>query len=93
MRVRVALESPAHEMAQEEIQKQVAYLSPHVRNVVFSAEGAVLECDVDARERLQRIAVACDHTQLAGRGRRRKDRVELRIVGPARRGHHAQHRA
>ena len=40
MRLTVDLEGRAHEMAQEEIQKQVAYLSPDIRNVRFAADGA-----------------------------------------------------
>ncbi len=77
MRVRVVLESPAHEMAQEEIQKQVAYLSPHVRNVVFSAEGAVLECDVpdDEAARLEP-----DVRELAGRLQRSLRRLQRKVL-------------
>lgn len=39
----IRLATAAHEMAQEEIQKQVAYLSKDVGNVRFREQGAVLE--------------------------------------------------
>ena len=42
----IHLAVPAHEMAQEEIQKQVAYLSRDIAHPRFSQGGAVLEFDV-----------------------------------------------
>jgi len=47
-RASVRLASPAHEMAQEEIQKQVAYLSKEIGNPRFLEGGAVLEFDAPA---------------------------------------------
>ena len=44
-RVRIPLKTPAHEMAQEEIQKQVAYLSKEIGQPRFNAEGTVFEFD------------------------------------------------
>jgi len=46
--VTVRLDAPANDMAQEEIQKQVAYLSNTTRNVRFSEQGAVLEFEASA---------------------------------------------
>ena len=43
MRLTVTLDGRAPEMAQEEIQKQVAYLSSDIHNVRFAANGAVLD--------------------------------------------------
>ena len=42
----IRLATPAHEMAQEEIQKQVAYLSRRIARPRFAQGGAVLEFDV-----------------------------------------------
>jgi seryl-tRNA synthetase len=75
VRLTVELAGRAHEMAQEEIQKQVAYLSPDIRNVRFEAEGAVLECDVpDAQvERLgQDVRALADRMQRSLRRLQRK---------------------
>src|SRR5262249_11089739 len=44
----VRLAGPAHEMAREEIQKQVAYLSREIANARFAPDGAVLEFDAPA---------------------------------------------
>jgi hypothetical protein len=41
----IRLASPAHEMAREEIQKQVAYLSREISNARFNSDGTVLEFD------------------------------------------------
>jgi hypothetical protein len=41
----IHLAGPAHEMAREEIQKQVAYLSREISNARFVQDGAVLEFD------------------------------------------------
>ena len=41
----VELATPAHEMAQEEIQKQVAFLTKGIANIRFSGEGSLLEFD------------------------------------------------
>ena len=46
----IHLAAPAHEMAQEEIQKQVAYLSRDIARPRFSQGGAVLEFDVPEGE-------------------------------------------
>jgi seryl-tRNA synthetase len=43
--ISIRLASPAHEMACEEIQKQVAYLSREISNARFAQGGAVLEFD------------------------------------------------
>jgi seryl-tRNA synthetase len=77
VRLSVELAGRAHEMAQEEIQKQVAYLSPEIRNVRFDALGTVLECDVpDAQaERL-----AQDVRVLADRMQRSLRRLERKVV-------------
>jgi hypothetical protein len=77
MRLIVTLDGSAHEMAQEEIQKQVAYLSPNVRNVRFTAEGAVLECDVpdDEAARLEP-----DVRELAGRLQRSLRRLQRKVL-------------
>jgi len=77
VRVSVPLAGRAHEMAQEEIQKQVAYLSPEIRNVRFDAEGTVLVCDVpDAKaERL-----TADVRVLADRMQRSLRRLERKVV-------------
>jgi seryl-tRNA synthetase len=48
--VQVALATPAHEMAQEEIGKQVAHLAKTIRNVRFTDDGAVLSFDAPASE-------------------------------------------
>lgn len=77
MRLTVALEGSAHEMAQEEIQKQVAYLSPNVKNVRFTGDGAVLECDVpdDEAARLEP-----DVRELAGRLQRSLRRLQRKVL-------------
>ncbi len=49
MRLTVELTGRAHEMAQEEIQKQVAYLSPRHPQRPVRRRGGVLECDVPGR--------------------------------------------
>src|SRR5262245_54087268 len=41
----IRLGRPANEMAREEIQKQVAYLSREICNARFAQDGAVLEFD------------------------------------------------
>jgi seryl-tRNA synthetase len=73
----VELAGRAHEMAQEEIQKQVAYLSRDIRNVRFDDRGAVLECDVpDAQaERLER-----DVRALADRMQRSLRRLQRKVI-------------
>ncbi|MFN4260378.1 MAG: hypothetical protein ACK4RK_13875 [Gemmataceae bacterium] len=50
----VPLATPAHDMAQEEIQKQVAFLGKHISNIRFAGQGASLEFDApeDAAESL-----------------------------------------
>ena len=48
--VRVELATPAHEMAQEEIGKQVAHLAKTIRNVRFQEEGKALLFDAPAPE-------------------------------------------
>ena len=45
-RVAITLAAPANDMVQEEIIKQVAFLSVDLRNAAFSASGDTLECDV-----------------------------------------------
>src|SRR5688572_16294843 len=45
-RVTIPLAAAANEMVQEEIVKQVAFLSVDLRNPVFSASGDSLECDL-----------------------------------------------
>ena len=77
MRLSVQLAGEAHEMAQEEIQKQVGYLSPEIRNVRFTARGTVLESDVpDAHaDRLER-----DVRVLADRMQRSLRRLERKVV-------------
>ena len=77
MRLNVRLEGRAHEMAQEEIQKQVAYLSPQIGNVRFSADGGVLECDVPDAEatRLEQ-----DVRDLAGRLQRSLRRLQRKVL-------------
>ena len=77
MRLIVPLEGRAHEMAQEEIQKQVAYLSTQIRNVRFTADGGVLECDVPDAEsaRLEQ-----DVRELAGRLQRSLRRLQRKVL-------------
>jgi seryl-tRNA synthetase len=77
MRLSVVLDGRAHEMAQEEIQKQVAYLSPHIRNVRFAADGAVLECDVPEDQGVQ---LEHDVRELAGRLQRSLRRLERKVL-------------
>jgi seryl-tRNA synthetase len=43
--ISIRLPSPPHEMAREEIQKQVVYLSREIVNARFAQDGAVLEFD------------------------------------------------
>jgi seryl-tRNA synthetase len=77
VRLTVELAGQAHEMAQEEITKQVAYLSPDIRNVRFNGEGTILECDVpDAQaERL-----AQDVRALADRMLRSLRRLQRKVI-------------
>jgi seryl-tRNA synthetase len=77
MRLTVSLEGRAHEMAQEEIQKQVAYLSPSIRNVRFSADGEVLECEVPDAEF---IRLEQDVRDLAGRLQRSLRRLQRKVL-------------
>ena len=44
-RLSISLAAPTHEMAREEIQKQVIYLSREISNIRFSTDGLVLEFD------------------------------------------------
>jgi seryl-tRNA synthetase len=44
----VRLDAPAHEMAQEEIQKQVAYLAKDLGRIRFAEDGARLDLEVPA---------------------------------------------
>src|SRR5258708_7393635 len=46
----VRLQSPASEMAREEISKQVAFLSKSITNVRFSDDGTCITFDADAGE-------------------------------------------
>src|SRR5690242_13511627 len=41
----IRLNTPAHDMAREEIRKQVAFLSRHISNVRFSDDGARMDFD------------------------------------------------
>ena len=77
MRLTVQLAGQAHEMAQEEITKQVAYLSPDIRNVQFNGDGTVLECDVpDA----QADRLAQDVRALADRMQRSLRRLQRKVI-------------
>jgi hypothetical protein len=49
-RVSIRLAAPAHEMAQEEVLKQLAFLSPRIRGGRFDAGGEVLEFDAPTGE-------------------------------------------
>jgi len=49
-RISIRLAAPAHEMAQEEVLKQLAFLSPRIRGGRFDAGGDVLEFDAPADE-------------------------------------------
>lgn len=49
-RVTITLAAPANDMVQEEIVKQVAFLSSDLRNPVFSANGDSLECDLPSEQ-------------------------------------------
>src|SRR5262249_54180751 len=46
--ISIRLAGPASEMAREEIQKQVAYLSREIANARFAPDGATLEFDAPA---------------------------------------------
>jgi seryl-tRNA synthetase len=94
-RVIVRLDAPAHEMAQEEIQKQVAYLAKGIGGVRF-AEGGVrleLEAPADAPRDLDvKVKALARHVQRSLRSLRRKvlyrspamDRPAFRGTGAAR---------
>lgn len=45
-RISVKLPSPANDMVQEEILKQLAFISADLRNPVFSNDGVSIECEV-----------------------------------------------
>ena len=77
MRLSVTLDGRAHEMAQEEIQKQVAYLSSRIANVRFTSDGQVLECDVPDSEAAQ---LERDVRDLAGRLQKSLRRLERKII-------------
>ena len=47
-RVTITLAAPANDMVQEEIVKQIAFLSTDLRNPAFSTNGDSLECDLPA---------------------------------------------
>ena len=49
-RISIKLAAPANDMVQEEIIKQVAFLSVDLRNPAFSAGGDTLECDLPAEQ-------------------------------------------
>jgi seryl-tRNA synthetase len=73
--VTVRLDPPPHEMAQEEIQKQVAFLSPEVRNIRFRDGGAVLEFEAPAAagaDLTERARALCQRVQRGLRNLRRK---------------------
>src|SRR5262249_6423896 len=71
----IRLANPAHEMAREEIQKQVAYLSPEISNARFAQDGAVLEFDApgdSAAELITRVEAMVRRIQRGLRDLRRK---------------------
>lgn len=76
-RVSVVLSSPATEMAREEIQKQVVYLSRGIQNVRFDESGARLECDapVDDADRL-----SGEISELAGRLQKSLRQLARKVV-------------
>jgi seryl-tRNA synthetase len=49
-RISIKLAAPANDMVQEEITKQVAFLSVDLRNPAFSASGDTLECDLPSEQ-------------------------------------------
>ena len=52
----VRLNTPAHEMAREEIRKQVAFLSRDIANVRFLDNGAQIDFDLIARKAVAVLA-------------------------------------
>ena len=49
-RISVKLAAPANDMVQEEIIKQIAFLSVELRNPAFSSSGDTLECELPAHQ-------------------------------------------
>jgi hypothetical protein len=79
--VTVELQTPATEMAQEEIPKQIAFIAKEISNIRFVREGAALQFDVPAAlaQKMQRSlrsiarkivyrSPACERVQFAGTG-------------------------
>ena len=49
-RISIKLAAPANDMVQEEIVKQVAFLSVDLRNPAFVGSGDILECDLPSEQ-------------------------------------------
>ncbi len=89
MRLNVSMSTPLHEMAREEISKQLPFLSRAISHVGFSADARTIECDVpDAQaDALRRdIKAMADEVQRSLRGLQRK--VVFRSRAVARPVHH-----
>jgi seryl-tRNA synthetase len=69
-RLSIELATPAHEMAQEEIQKQVAFLSKGIANPQFLRNGSVLEFDAPADSAEDLVPRAKDLAHRVQRGLR-----------------------
>jgi hypothetical protein len=93
-RASVRMASPAHDMAREEILKQVAFLSREIANPRFDPDGTTLEFDAPAGpsdELCRRVGELALRVQRGLRGLRRKvvyrsptaDRPAFRGVGAA----------
>ena len=76
-RVTVMLKSPANDMVQEEIIKQVAFLSVDLRNPAFSGSGDALECDLPSE---QADALVPQIEALAKRVQASLRRLERKVV-------------
>lgn len=76
-RVTVMLKSPANDMVQEEIIKQVAFLSVDLRNPSFSGSGDILECDLPSE---QADALVPQIEALAKRVQASLRRLERKVV-------------
>lgn len=89
-KVTVKLAKKAHEMAQEEIGKQVAFLSKNIGNVRFLEDGAVLCFDAPAAEAAALEGKAAELCQRVQRGLRSLERKILfqteRAAAPVFRG-------
>jgi seryl-tRNA synthetase len=75
--LKVTLPAPAGDMAQEEIRKQVFFLSPSVRSVAFAEDGALIVCELSTEPERD---LGAEILELASRVQRGLRSLQRRIL-------------